>query len=501
MSKFNSKSQPKTTTSYEGGKVFERDAIEEWLNFLFSSYLENQYYENAEKQQKRFIELTDQMIEEYGADFVANAACFARDELGLRSISQLAAAILNKYQFQYKRLFFSNFCQRPDDMGEIFAAIDSLNNKRSHAVVRGFADYLQTLKPYTLAKYKMLGKDYNIYDIINICHPKPTKAIQDLKDDKLKPADTWETRISAAGTDQEKKHQEWIDLVENKKLGYMALLRNLRNILEAAPCFKWVENNLCPQIINKESIKRSRIYPYQIYSAYKALDLAPDTLKAALEKAFMIACENLDALPGKTAVILDVSGSMDSSISDHSDITLKEVGAVFAVMYYIAGNDIDFIKFGNDAKRCILKSTYSPFQLVKKFTNNDQCGYGTCVHSAFELMNQSYNRILLISDMQIMDPNDYYSWSSSSGVDVYNQYCKQYGPTHIYSFDLSNYHTQIANPNNPYVHLCTALNDKVFEFMKFIENDEKLVDYINQHYDFRLPTCRRNTSPILKLAV
>lgn len=500
MSKFNSKSVAKTSTTYEGGEAYLKNDTEAWFNMLFGSYLEPTFYETAGEQLQRFIDLTNQIIEKVGPEFVANAACFSRDELGLRSISQLTAALLNNRTFDDKRLFFRNFVQRPDDMSEIFAAIDMVGGKRSHAIVRGFADYLETLDSYKLGKYKMLGHDYNMYDLINICHPKPNAAIQAFKNDRLEAPDTWEVKISTSKS-KEEKAQNWKELVENNQLGYIALIRNLRNILDTNPNRSWLKEYLVPQIINPTAIRKSRIFPYQIYTAYKMLHADyPAMILDALEEAFIIACKNVPKLDGKTAIMLDVSGSMENRIAGNSNITIKEVGAVFATMYTLAGNDIDCIKFGDAAKRFQVNPSLSPFRIVDYFANNDECGWGTDIRPAFNLLDRHYDRILLISDMQCMGGKNSYWWSDRNNIDTYKDYCCEYGDTHIYSFDLGNYHTQIANPNNPYVHLCTALNEKVFELMKFIEsNSQSLIDYINTHYNYKLAN-KKIISPMLSLA-
>ena len=161
MAKFNEKNKSEKLTTYEGGKAYAKEPATDWLNFLFSSFLEDVYYESSEQQIDRFIDLTNKMGQMYGCDFVAKAANMARNEFGLRSVSQLTAAMLNSQNWDNKRQFFRDFCHRPDDVSEIFGAIDMLCEKRSHALVRGCGDYLSTLGEYQIDKYKMNGKKYN----------------------------------------------------------------------------------------------------------------------------------------------------------------------------------------------------------------------------------------------------------------------------------------------------------------------------------------------------
>lgn len=484
MAKFNKTVKTEKVASYEGGEVFEKNPVEDWINFLFSSYLENQFYESADEQMNRYTELTQKVGEKLGWEFIAKASFFSRNVLGMRSVSELTAAILNGQKFDNKRAYFRNFLKRPDDVSEIFAAIDMLGDKRSHALVRGARDYLSSLKDYQLGKYKLKGKEYNMYDLINITHAH-SATIDKYKAGTLETPDTWETAISGSKSDEEKS-QNWQRLVEENKLGYLALIRNLRNIVNSAPDVDWIEKYLVPQIENEVAIKKSLVFPYQIYCSWKNYGIRNISIDAALDRAFRIACGNMPKMDGRTVIVLDVSGSMENKLSSNSQLTLKEVGAVYAAAMFVNCN-ADFIKFGNDAKRIKLNKLDSIFNLVEKMYANDNCGYGTDIVPAFRLMNEKYDRIFLVSDMQIMSKNSSGWWwcRHQSGIDTYNRYCEVYKcHPHMYSFDLANYSTQVENPNNPRIHLLTALNDTLFKMLPYIENGNSLVDYINNNFSY-----------------
>lgn len=468
--------------SHEGGAVYEKSPVNAWMNMLFSSFMEDKFYESGLDQQKRFIELTNKMAEAYGYEFVAKAAVFARNELGMRSISQLVAAWLNNKTFYNKRIFYRAFMHRPDDVAEIFAAVDFLWGKksRSHALVRGAADYLRTIKPQTLAKYKLNSRDYNMYDLINITHAY-SKAINDYKNDHLVKADTWEVKIAGA-ENVEQKNQEWHRLVEEHKLGYMALIRNLNNILDSGVDQDWIDRYLVPQIIDQDAITKSLMFPYRFYTAYKNLNTDNLSVTFALGKAFAIAAKhNAPQLQGASGIMLDVSGSMEDPISYRSNITIKEVGACFAVALLISNPNCAIVKFGTTAKTYIYSPLDNPFTSIKQICANDGCGYGTNIVPALYEMSKyiGLNRIFIISDMQVMDSSNY-TWNyyrhRSDATKVYNT---EFKDLPLYSFDLGNYRTQIKSPNDPKMHYITALNDQVFKFIGLLESGINLVDYIN----------------------
>lgn len=484
MAKFNAKiDTTPSAISYEGGEVYEKNPAEEWLNFLFSSYLEDGFYESRNTQCERLLDLTANMIVTYGPEFVGKAAMFARKELGMRSVSQVVAAMLNVVKFDDKRAFFRNFCNRPDDVSEVFSILDYFNIKRSHALVRGFGDYLSSITPYTLGKYKLARKQYNMYDLINITHAH-SLAIDAYKNGTLESPDTWEVAISTAAN-EEGRSVEWKRLVEEHKLGYMALIRNLRNILAADGVDRaWIEEYLCPAIKNTYSIQKSMVFPYQIYSAYKNMGSDNPAVIHALEQAFMIALSNMPKLAGDTLVILDVSGSMTSPISARSSITIREVGAVYAMCILLTSENSDVIKFATHAKKFKFDLNDNLFHQIEKLDAAENLGYGTELWCAYNCADRKYDRIMLISDMQIMDDSSY--WYGNSAITSYKDYCKQYGRTPIYSFDLGNYHTQTDNPNNPDVYLCTSLSEETLRFIGLLEDGENIVDYINNNYDYRI---------------
>lgn len=476
MSKFNENKSKNMTENYEHGNSYKKNPLENWMNNIFSNKLDDKFYESSTVQMENFIKLTEEVLNEYGPVFVAKCAMFSRNELGLRSVSQLVAAMLNGQSFERKRDFYKAFCHRPDDMSEIFAAVDMLGGKRSHAMIRGFADYMSNISEYRLMKYQMKGKRYNMYDLINIIHPKGY-AIDGYMNGRLEAADTWEVNISTG-------NDSWKNMVEGNRLGYLALIRNLNNILSEDVDDEWIKRNLVDQLINEVSIKKSLVFPYQIYTAYRNLNVQNFAVITALDTAFRIACGNMPKLEGNSVIMLDVSGSMEDSYGNKSNLTIKEVGACYAAALYINGN-CDFVKFGNHAKSATFKNACGPFQVIREMCENDNCGYGTDIAPAFGLISdKKYDRIFVVSDMQVMARQYTYWRDSTDGMCNYNNYCAVHGRTILYSFDLSNYADQIANPGNPDVHLMTALNDNVFKMLEYVENGGKLYDYINDNYHF-----------------
>lgn len=491
MSKFNSSTRDNTKTkSYEGGTVFHKSLENEWFNALFSSLLQPQFYENSLNQQHRYIRLTNEMIDSYGPDFVGKAATFSRNELGMRSVSSLTAAILNSYYWDNKRKFYAYYFHRPDDVGEVFGAVNELGNKRSHGLVRGAGDYLSTLSDYKIAKYKMNHHEINMYDLINITHAH-SDTISKFKNNKLENPDTWESKI-VNESDPSKREAEWKRLVEERKLGYLALIRNLRKICTCKFVNRsWVEAYLGPQLTDRTKIEKSLVWPYQLYTAYKSIeDLDFDIVTRYLEDAFVISCSNVPVLEGNTLFVLDVSGSMENKISEGSVISIKEASAVYLASYALKSENSKkdstrIVKFGNYFKYSDLSSSIvSPFKFVQEVSANDDCGYGTDFAPVLEHItkkSESYDRIILFSDMQVMG-GSFYSYEQPKSVNqLFAEYKNKVSPKcKVYSFDLCNYPTQAMSKDTGITYV-TSLNNYVFKLISLLESKKSLIDVINDY--------------------
>lgn len=95
---------------------------------------------------------------------------------------------------------------------------------------------------------------------------------------KLPVPETWETMLSEKGN----KAGTWESLIDHKKLPFMAMLRNLRNLILTGVSPKhhrWAQNKLS----NEDTIAMSRQFPFRFFSAYEVIPESPAAIKAALE--------------------------------------------------------------------------------------------------------------------------------------------------------------------------------------------------------------------------
>jgi hypothetical protein len=469
MSKFNKNAlkSVKTVENLAGGEAFALSKKTELATLLLSNFCADQFYRSGNDSIERIKELS----REVDPTFAAKAAIFARDKFNMRSTSHVVAAELanNAPGTPNLRRFFDAVVVRPDDMLEIasLASTETRSNgkaKLPRALKAGFKTAFNKFDAYQIAKYRGDKKGWSLVDLVNMVRPVPTEtneeALHLLVTDKLRSTETWESKLSDAGADTEKKSEAWAELLKENKLGYMALLRNLRNILQQAPESKDIA---CRRLLNKAAIKRSRVLPFRFYTAYKELQSitgASPVLKS-LSEACDIALENVPKLE-RTLVVLDDSASMSSPVAS-GNTTCLEAGAMFASAL-IKSNDADLVMFNDHARYTTIDTGMSVLPMTEKIMSKTECN-GTDFNCIFPILNKAYDRIIILSDMQ--------GWVGyNTPTKTFAAYKKRHAcDPYIYSVDLRGYGTS-QFPENKIATL-SGFSDKMFDLMVMAEQDKQ----------------------------
>ena len=457
------------------------------ISMLNTIKLEPQFY-RSENQTMR--ELRD-LIERIGLKdpyFVAQAIVYSRClGEGMRSVNHLAAALLAPFISgkEYAKRFYGLWDKkekkggciyRVDDMSEIKDVYAALNKSTlSNSMKKGFAAVLEALDTYQLAKYKD-----TVIDMANLTHPKSAlskaeivvdgkkmKVIDALMKGVTVSADTWEVANSEAGQEVAKavkagkltkaeaevtlanaKNDNWEAMLTEGKLGILAAIRNIRSMLNSPR--KEVVDALCKLVSNGQAIRNGKIMPYQIDYAYevvkKEFSNSADGRRVmeALLKGYEYAVPNLaEALPGRTCVMVDCSGSMNtyySQAGQRSNIasTAAEKAGLIAATIAKATN-ADVVRFGSHAEFYSYDPNESVFSLGRKI-GHDNMG-GTSIPSAFELIRNAkrqYDRIILLSDNEC-NARSYWSGDWVSGA--YKKYVHDVANPYVYAVDLAAYGT------------------------------------------------------------
>ena len=491
------------TTNQQGLPAYSQDKWLTLLTMLNTLKLEPQYYRSVTNTLKELQTLIDQCAKE---DLYLTCQCIVYSRClgeGMRTISHASSVFIAPYISgqEYSKRFYGLWNKkeqkggvifRPDDMAEILQGYIALNGqikqtvtlvngvpqssetstsgpKLSNAMKKGFKSVLESLDSYSLLKYKS-----KLIDIINLVHPSPRLSTAKIEyngeqvstiDAIMKgynvSANTWEVNQGEAGQivakavkegkldDQEAKQvltqakaDNWKELLDTNKLGILAALRNLRNILINNPSQDTI-NKLCDLVSNPTLIREGKIFPYQLDVANEIMLSEFSTsysrqISQALAKGYELAIPNLkELLPGNNVVFLDQSGSMTWEIKlpgskNGSRTSCISKAALIAATIAKATN-ADIICFGSTARYVQYNPNLDVFSLAKQLSSSNMGG--TDLSTAWKLAQQSnrkYTRTFILSDNEVNRGSTYNSYMS---------YVKNVGHPYVYSVDLAGYGT------------------------------------------------------------
>ena len=476
MARFNISTKGSTkTVNKAGGDAYTQTAEMRLVSLLLTSFVRDQFYRTGKEQMDEIKAL----LKEVKPKFAAKAAVFARHEFGMRSISHVLAAYLAPYASgkKWRQKFYNKIVFRPDDMTEIASLYFGSNKRLSNAMRKGFKQSFNRFDAYQLGKYKGTNKAVTLATMAKLVHPVPNErnaeALKALVEGTLKQKGTWENKLSKAGTKKDvtkAKAKVWKDMIKNGKLGHMAAIRNIVNILEQAP--DQIEG-LCKIITNPAAISKSKMLPFNYVKAMTALDATAGLPRAeakksavAIAKAFNMAISNVPTFGGRTLIVLDDSGSMGGSWGYDKSKAWNgmkpiQIASMFASILYAANPDADFMRFASNASYKEFDKLANPFQVMNDLIMSAKGG-GTNFSSIFNTANKAYDRIIILSDMQ--------SWLGKTST-AYTAYKNRFGvDPYIYSFDLAGYGS-IQFPRHKTFEI-SGFSDKVFDIMELLEQDK-----------------------------
>lgn len=365
MASTNTKTKLPTPKTHGGAVAVRTNAEFELRRSVMSTMLfEDQFYEDGVSISDRIADLVPKVKPE----LVKDIAIEARHQMKLRHVPLWIIRIMAKLP-THKHLVADTLdacIKRADEPAE-FLALYWKNGKEplSHQVKKGLARSIQKFDEYSMAKY-LKDKDITLRDVMFLSHSKPKdarkrlytrnerklekagnkkfvlskseKLYKKLADLNLSVPDTWEVALSSS----KDKTAEWTRLLKDKRMGGMAVLRNLRNCINAK-----VSKDLISKSIMEANYRW--VLPFRFISAAK---YAPQ-FEEVLDKAMITTLENGSKLPGKTVVVVDVSGSMyGSSISGKSEMDrAKSACALASILREVCEEPVIYATAGSDFTR------------------------------------------------------------------------------------------------------------------------------------------------------
>lgn len=387
MARLNTAARNQNVT-HEGGSAVPALSLEKQLRRSVMSCLlwEDEFYESGIAIAERITDLAEKVKPQV----LAQIAIEARSVYNLRHVPLLLLDTLSKTGKGDHIVAdtIEQVIQRADEMGELLSIYWRNGRKMVPAQMRkGLDRAFRKFNEYALAKYDRDGK-VKLRDVLRLVRPKPSNDEQSAlwkraKDRTLVVPDTWEVALSG-GADKKATFER---LLQEDKLGYLALLRNLRNM---------TQSGVDPDLVNAALIAckggAERIFPFRYVAAARA---APQ-FEPSLDKALCQAVKELPVLPGKTIILVDVSGSMNAKLSGKSDMLRVDAAATLTSIF--PGSARIFV-FNTASKEVPQRIGMAGVDAIKQYL-----GGGTCLGAAVQQANAIlHDRIIVISDEQTAD--------------------------------------------------------------------------------------------------
>jgi hypothetical protein len=373
--------------THEGGPAAPLSAEQRLRRSVASCFLwEDEFYEDGVAIADRIAALAMDVA----PATVAALAIEARERFNLRHAPLYLAVALTRTGAGSSLVAdtIERVIQRADELSEFLAIYwrggrKPLSKQTKLGLARAFAKF----DAYQLAKYDRDGP-VKLRDVLFLVHAKPKDEAQaalwkQVAERSLASPDTWEVALSAGAG----KRETFERLIREDRLGYLALLRNLRNMDQAG-----VDEALVRDAILARR-GAGRVLPFR----YAAAARAAPRFEPWLDEALMEAMLEGPVFTGRTIVLVDVSGSMDARLSARSDMTRMDAAAALAS---IVAGDLRVFTFSNEVVEVPARRGMAGVDAVVR----SQAHGGTELGKAVALVNRlPHDRLIVVTDEQACD--------------------------------------------------------------------------------------------------
>jgi hypothetical protein len=382
--------------THEGAPAKALTAEQQLRRSVLSCLLwEKEFYEDGVEIIGRIAEL----VPKVAAETVAALAVEAREKMKLRHMPLLLVREMARHA-SHRALVaetLTRVIQRADELSE-FVAIYWAGGRQplSAQVKKGLAAAFVKFDEYALAKYDREGA-IRLRDVLFLAHPKPQNEAQAelwkrLVDNKLVTPDTWEVALSEAGRKDGNKREIWERLLAERKLGSLALLRNLRNLYQAKVSEKLVLDALT-------AMKTERVLPFRYLAAARVAPQWEEALEKAMFRSLSVSA---NSLAGHTVLLVDVSGSMDWALSNRSEMKRTDAAYGLGILLREIAEKVTVFTFSEEAKRVPARRGMALRDAMEKNQPHGGTNLGAALKQV-EAEVKDYDRLIVITDEQSHD--------------------------------------------------------------------------------------------------
>lgn len=342
---------------------------------------ENEFYESGVSIAIRIKGL----VKENSYEDVLDIAVRAKNDMRLRHVPLLLIRELFRQKDNRKAVgeALFNMVSRPDDITEFLALYwhenkdEPLAKQAKLALGKAFHKFDE----YKLAKYNGGNKSIKLVDALRIVHPEKSELLGKLRRGELATPDTWEVEISKSGNQKE----SWTRLLHEKKLGGLAMLRNIRNMTKA---------NVDPLLIKAglSNLNVNKLLPINFIAA----GIHNPQFEPAIEEKFFEAFKKAK-VKGRTIVLIDVSASMEVKLSAKSEMRRLDVAASLAMIARETFEDIRLFCFSDYLTEIPSRRGFAIKDIINNL-NHHSTNLGAAIN--FIQHQVPHDRLIIITDEQ-----------------------------------------------------------------------------------------------------
>jgi hypothetical protein len=279
---------------------------------------------------------------------------------------------------------------------------------------------------------------------------------------------------------------KWEELIDSKRLGYMALLRNLRNILQSDVSSSHIKA-VCDYIANPHAVAHAKQLPFRFLAAYRELKAVnsgyTSYVMSALETALEISIQNMRGFDIDTKVVIacDVSGSMQKAVSAKSKVLLYDIGLLLGMLLQSKCEHVITGMFGDSWKTVPLPSKAVLANVDAFYSREGEVGYSTNGYLVLkDLVSRKYkaDKIMLFTDTQLWD-NKTANIATENTIAYQWMAYKAVAPNaKLYLFDLSGYGNTPLRIEQNDAYLVAGWSDKIFDVLENMDNGAGAIEMI-----------------------
>ncbi len=480
---------------------FVRDAKSELFLLAVSNFVgQDKFYESAKAGDTRFRDLVRQVATE-DSGWIKRFLPWLRSEANMRTASIVgaieASVALVGAKIPGGRQLLDSVLQRADEPGEALGYWMSTypGQQIPKPIKRGIADAAARLyNEYNTLKYDTSSHGIRFGDVLELTHASPEREFQKvlfkhlidrrhgrdeipssltmihdnaklrqlvaqgqgnylLNEFNLKSAGmTWEDALSLAGS-KVNKGVLWEALIPN--MGYMALLRNLRNFDEHG-VGALAARRVIDKLIDPDQVARSRQLPMRLLSAFRAVSNV--RWHQALELALQASLDNIPQFPGNTLILIDTSGSMSDKMSDKSELQRWDAAAIFGLALSQRCEKADVYSFSNRVMAFPLAKGASLLVMLEAFRRGYFQGQGTATAAAVQQTFRNHQRVIILTDEQA----NYHTHQDVTASVIPNG-------IPVITFNLAGYRVGHGESGTPTRITIGGLSDQAFKLLPILE--------------------------------